>query len=147
MDLENAAFLTGHLSSSELKKIERTNAEAVAPHISGMKKMSAINHLIGLATGTAVGALAGYLGSAAIVSALTAAEESRKLKLAAEAAALTAVNATNPVGWGKIALATAVAATAGVAIAAVVNNIRLGPFDLSTPQGRYDAVSAVEGAI
>jgi len=147
MDPESAAFLTGHLSPADINDIERTTAGAAVGHISGMKGLSATNQLTGKALGIAVGALAGYLGTAAILSALTAAEETRKLKLAAEAAVLTAANATNPAGWGRIALAAAVAATAGFALAAIVNNVRLGPFDLSTSQGRYDAVSAVEEVI
>ena len=69
------------------------------------------------------------------------------IKTASEAVAAgieTAANATNPIGWGKIALATAMAGVVSVGVYAAVTRIRA---DLSTPIGRQEAAERVAEAM
>ena len=71
----------------------------------------------------------------------------RKTEETVKAAALTAASSTNPLGWGRIAIAAAAAAAATIGVAMAVNKINMGSYDLSDPMGRHDAVNAVNGVI
>ena len=100
------------------------------------------------AIGTASSALSSITSMLGLVKAARMAQARYNDVQKVRSAALIAVNiATGPVGWGKIALATAMAAGTSVAIYGIVNTINVGSFNLSTSSGQSQAVAAVGGTI
>ena len=69
--------------------------------------------------------------------------EAKNTIAAAKAAALTAANATNPIGWGKIALAAAAFSAAAVVTAGIMEYTLKG--DTESTVGRSNIVSSIEG--
>ena len=90
-------------------------------------------------------ALQTIVSTSAMLKALRGLYEARNALLTAKAEALTAVNLTNPAGWGKIALATATMAATGIIMYGLVNEIEVGEFDLSTASGIDGMIGALEG--
>jgi hypothetical protein len=90
-------------------------------------------------------ALQTIVGTSAMLKALRGLYEAKNAMLTAKAEALTALNLTNPAGWGKIALATATMVATGAAMYALVNEIEVGEFDLSTASGIDGMLGALEG--
>ncbi len=76
----------------------------------------------------------GMLGIAQVLSARVTAKTAQET---ARSAALVAANSWNPVGWSKIAIATATTAVASVGMYALIREIKA---DLSTPTGRQQAI-------
>lgn len=111
----------------------------------GMRSLGLIHEDTERALMMASGALQLVLGGVPIAKSLQSAVKLKTAQETAMAAAETAVNAAIPgVGWGKIALAGAVATMASVGVYAVVSRIRA---DLSTPIGRQIAADGVKGAM
>ncbi len=77
----------------------------------------------------------GMLGIAQVLSARVTAKTAQET---VRSAALVAANSWNPVGWSKIAIATAATAVASVGMYAIIREIKA---DLSTPTGRQQAIS------
>jgi len=95
-------------------------------------------------SGSALQVVGGTLGMLQGIKALYGA---RNAKEEAEAGILTSIKmALGPVGWAEIAIAAGAMAAAGVGMYALVNNIEVGDFDLSTAAGINNAVNAV-GAV
>ncbi len=77
----------------------------------------------------------GMLGIAQVLSARVTAKTAQET---VRSAALVAANSWNPVGWSKIAIATAATAVASVGMYAIIREIKA---DLSNPTGRQQAIS------
>lgn len=88
------------------------------------------------------------VGLAGIGRTLKGVREAVTTAKTAEAGALTATMAAlGPIGWERIALATATMATTSAIMYSTVNHIKLGEFDLSSSAGQTSALKAVQEAI
>lgn len=126
-------------SATELKGMQGLS-KGIGQGVGGItKSMKALGQddeeLMGIlaVSSSAMQTIAGSLGAMRGLQALWNMRNDLK---AAEGGALTAVKAAmGPIGWGQIALASACALGASTAMYALVNDIEVGDFDLSTSAG------------
>lgn len=90
---------------------------------------------------SALGIATGVMGIAQLLNARIAVKTAQET---AVSAALVAANSWNPVGWARIAVATAAMGVASVAVYAATTRIQA---DLSTSAGRASATRQVAGAM
>jgi len=113
-----------------------------------MKGMGADDEEMQRNLAIASSALQAVSGSLGAMRGLHAILEMKDTIKEAEGAALTAAKATmGPVGWAQIAIAATAAAGASVAMYALVNNIEVGEFDLSTSAGMSGMLGALRGIL
>lgn len=131
------------LSALDMSKTAETfsaTKESLGSISGGLSSILGTDDRIAGAVNTACGALQIMTGLATVGKLAKAVTETRTAVKTAEAGALTALNSTNPIGWSKIVLASATAASVSAVMYATVSTVRLGKFDLSTSSGQTAAV-------
>lgn len=136
------------LSAIDIKNTTAPIKGSIGGITNGLKGMGLLNDEQAKALTVVSGALSVINGIAGFIALKTAYQEIKNHILEAESGALTAAAGvegafTFGLSWGKIALATSVAAATSVAILAATNNIDLGSFNLGTAEGRQSATDEV----
>lgn len=119
-------------------------AQSSVSQVSGaLQSIGIINSDTAKALQVTSGALQIVVGMLGIAQVLHSRVVAKTAEETARSAVLVAANSWNPVGWGKIAVATAATAVASVGMYALIREITA---DLSTPTGRQEAIrEAVNG--
>lgn len=113
-----------------------------------MKGMGAEDDELERNLAIASSALQAVAGSMGAMRGLQAMWEMRNDLMLAEGGLLTAAKAAlGPIGWTQIAIAATASAGASAAMYAIVNDIEVGDFDLSTSAGMSGMLGALEGMI
>lgn len=137
----------GRLSAVDCRSTFEPMKSSISGVTNGLKALGMLNDEQTQTLQKVEGALSLVTGMLGLAVAAKAIQETKTTIEEAKAVTLTAANSLTPVGWGKIALAGAVAGATSIALYTAVNNINLGSFNLSTAEGQQSATDAVIEAI
>ena len=120
-------------------------AGSISAIVSGANSLFGVSNDVMKYAQTAASAASLITGLASGYQALLAVKEITATLGASKAVALTAANATNPIGWGKIAIAVTAFTAAAVITEELLNYTIKG--DTETAIGRSGIISAIGGLI
>lgn len=146
LSLEMDRFSAASLGGS--KELGEKSMSSVSQVSTGLYQLGLINEEGARYISMAAAGMQIFIGSYGIAAVAKTAIEARNARAEAESVAKTsAMTAIGPIGWKNIALAAGAAAVTGAVVGACVREVRLGSFDLSTAEGRGDAIASVQGVI
>jgi len=148
IDLSNEMTRLSNINAGMTKTAFSTTKEGVGAVTGGLRSLGMLDDSAMRAVSIINGGLQIFTGMAGLATVAKTLQERKNAEEGTICGALVAANAAlGPYGWGRIAVATGVMAATSITMYALVNNIRLGSFDLDSPAGRVDAVNAVQGAV